>query len=105
MRADFLRLYGLELEDVPIDGMAEMIAAMPRGTRTLAIMCPAAEWTDAEYLLANVVDGINGLMYGLSGGKGSKPKPVARPGGKPGVRKKHATMRADELLERLNEMR
>lgn len=100
-RADFLRLYGLDLEEVPISDMAEMIAAMPRGTRTLCIVCPQAAWTDAEYLLANICDQLNAIAYGLGGGKGGKPKPMERPGAK-AAKPKHATLPDDEILNYIN---
>lgn len=39
------------------------------------------EWGVGEYLLAGILDGVNGLTWQGGGGKsGSKPKPVPRPG-------------------------
>lgn len=41
-----------------------------------------AQWGVTEYLLAQVVDALNGANWQRGGGKGQKPKPTPRPGAK-----------------------
>lgn len=43
-----------------------------------------AEWGASEYLLAAIVDGVNGGNWQRGGGKSPRPKPVPRPGDLPG---------------------
>ncbi len=40
----------------------------------------AAHWGLSEQLLASAVDALNGANWQRSGGKGTRPKPVQRPG-------------------------
>ena len=81
-----------------------MVSAMPRGSRSLAIIAPQTEWTDGEYLLAEAVDALHIIAYGLTGGKGGakKPKPVPRPGDETKGKRPHAAMPANEILDYLN---
>lgn len=39
-----------------------------------------SQWTTTDHLLAGVLDALNGANYQRGGGRGSKPKPVPRPG-------------------------
>jgi hypothetical protein len=47
----------------------------------------SAGWTLESHLLAVVADALRGANWQRSGGKGSKPKPIPRPG--VGVRVEH----------------
>lgn len=80
MRADFLRFYGLEPEDVPLADIWDMCASLPRGARTLAAIDPRTAWTDGEYMLAACVDLLGAIAAGLGGRR--PPAPVPRPGGR-----------------------
>mgnify|MGYP001148205467 CR=1 FL=1 len=39
-----------------------------------------AEWSLTDHLLASVIDVLNAANWQRGGGKGSRPKPVSRPG-------------------------
>lgn len=52
----------------------------PPGSPLAAAISPAHAWVAQEHLTANLVDQLSALLYGLSDGKGRKPKPVLRPG-------------------------
>lgn len=45
-------------------------------------MNPAAAWGSTEHLLAGVFDVLQGANWQRSGGKGTRPKPLQRPGHK-----------------------
>lgn len=40
---------------------------------------PENRWSQDTYFLADLIDCIQGLIWSLGGGKGTKPKPVKRP--------------------------
>ncbi|GAB3946726.1 hypothetical protein [Corynebacterium tapiri] len=42
-------------------------------------MGDAASWSVDTHILAGLLDGVNGLLWQGSGGKGGKPKPMQRP--------------------------
>lgn len=52
----------------------------PSGSPLAASFAPSNAWSVDQHLLANLVDQLNALLFGLSDGKGDKPKPVQRPG-------------------------
>jgi len=39
-----------------------------------------SEWDTPTHILAGILDGINAMIWQNGGGKGSKPKPIPRPG-------------------------
>lgn len=48
-----------------------------------AVYGASFEWDSPTYLLAAIFDAVNWANYQRGGGKGARPKPVARPGEKP----------------------
>lgn len=88
MVSDFRRFYGL---DLPIDGWdgaddlarpAMLWASLPRESRCVRRLVPAARWGDAEYLLRDVEHGVRVLawMRTRDGEKGRGfPKPLPDP--------------------------
>lgn len=46
----------------------------------------AAGWSVSDYLLAHVVDVLNMANWQRGGGKGSRPKPLQRPGTEKAIR-------------------
>jgi hypothetical protein len=63
----------------------------------VAVQGDAARWGKAEYLLATVIDVLQGGNWQRGGGKGAKPKPVKRPDPR-------AEQRKHELVARLKRM-
>lgn len=54
---------------------------MPTEARTVRAVGDASlAWSASEYLLAMVVDALNGANWQRGGGKGKRPKPIPRPG-------------------------
>lgn len=88
MLADFRRFYGL---DLPLDGWdgaddlarpAMLWAALPRESRCVRRLVPAARWGDAEYLLREVEHGVRVLAWQSTkdGAKGRNfPRPISDP--------------------------
>lgn len=52
---------------------------LPPGARLWIELGHPDSWSDESYLLANVVDLLNGANWQRSGGKGRAPKPIERP--------------------------
>lgn len=66
MRADFLRFYGSELDDVSWEDVWPLAENLPRGSATMSAIDPSLSWTDTEYLLADVYDAVNQIAAGLA---------------------------------------
>lgn len=58
-------------------------------------------WTDHEYLLAGILDLLAGANWQRGGGKGSRPKPVKRPGDTKGETRYGKAVPIDIAKERL----
>lgn len=78
---------GLRLRDCPSPefnwrDLFVVCRYLGRDSRLYGVMNPDDDtsWGVAEYLLATVVDNGNARLWQEGGGKGKKPKPVARPG-------------------------
>ncbi|WP_338023143.1 hypothetical protein [Bifidobacterium miconis] len=87
LRADLRRVYGLDLDDLEtgrlrVGACADLVANLPAGSMTWRRLDVAAAWTPVEYMLAVQVDQMNMWMWGNADPKkrGSKPKPLPRPG-------------------------
>lgn len=61
---------------------------------------PQANWTTETYLLANVVDLLQGANWQRGGGKGRKPQPVPRPRNAAEVREQRERMKRMEARHR-----
>lgn len=55
---------------------------MPREARTVQELNPAALWGSTEHLLAGMFDVLQGANWQRGGGKGTRPRPIERPGSK-----------------------
>lgn len=49
---------------------------------SVAVLTHGPQWATGDYLLAAAVDALHGANWQRSGGKGSRPKPIPRPGDK-----------------------
>lgn len=78
MRADFLRFYGIEAEDVPVSEMWDMLLSLPRGARSLTLIDPRTAWSEGEYILADIYDLLGAAFCGMGGAPA--PDPYPRPG-------------------------
>lgn len=85
LRADFLRFYGVEVDDVDISDIGEMIASMPRGARTLMLIDERTAWTDAEYMLSEILYKLDVIAHGMM--LEGSPRRLPIPGDKPRKRR------------------
>ena len=81
---DLYDRWRVRLRDVPAtigwDGLALFLRHLPLDSELARELDARAEWSTEAHLLATVSDQISGLMYGLGGAKGPKPRPIDRPG-------------------------
>lgn len=81
LRADLLRFYGLtSIHRLGITATADLTANLPDGAATWRRLDDARAWTPEAHLMAMQLDLLQQVAYGLSKGKGRKPKPIPRPG-------------------------
>lgn len=86
LEADLLRFWNL---DLPADlgtmrltwrRLGILVNNLPHESATLRAMHGhAADWSVTDYLLAGVIDVLQGGNWQRGGGKGRKPKPIERP--------------------------
>lgn len=100
MRADFRHWYGVCMDDMEADELADLYSMLPSGSRTRAAMDSAASWTDSEYMQAYQIDLLQNIEYMHSDGKGRKPTPFPRP-----KRKAVSHMTRQQVRERIENSR
>lgn len=57
-----------------------LIEGLPRESRLVRSIDPSSVWGPEAHLLASAVDLLQGANWQRGGGKGSRPRPVKRPG-------------------------
>lgn len=83
---DLITRAGVSIRDIPekLDwgGLRSFLMYLPPQSALGVELYPENKWSQTEYFLADLVDSLQGLIWSLGGGKGSKPKPIKRPGKK-----------------------
>ena len=76
----------MSLRDIPskLDwgGFRSFLMYLPPQSALGVELYPENKWSQDTYFLADLIDCMQGLVWSLGGGKGSKPKPIKRPGKK-----------------------
>jgi len=110
IEADLQHHYGVDLRDIGTPALTwrrlrVLIQHLPADSSlSKAMNGEAAEWGTAEYLLANVCDGVAALVWqGGNPKKNPKPKPLQRPGDRRSKRKRQVPL--DEMRRRLIDLR
>ena len=88
--------------------LSVLIANLPKESATVREMLGAqfVEWSTTDWLLAGVIDVLQGANWQRGGGKGSRPKPVERPKSLPEIeRKQREHAEAQDRVTRLRERR
>jgi hypothetical protein len=102
IEADLQRVYGIDIRDLLFP------VTQWRRLRVLVdgIYGETARWGPTEHLLASTLEALRGANWQRGGGKGSKPKPVQRPGHKRGDRRfgtaRHSIAHMQKILDRAN---
>lgn len=87
VRADFQQYYALDIDEVntgaggsiKLARACSLAARLPQGSRVIKKLNPRALWSDEAYLLHAIEFDLRSIAYGLSDGKGDKPKPIRTP--------------------------
>ena len=102
VEADLQRVYNIDLRDL-VSG-----ALSWRRLRVLteAMYGDTARWGPTEHLLASAVDTLRSANWQRGQGKGKRPKPVTRPGRRPGHRRigtgRYSIEHMQKILDRAN---
>jgi hypothetical protein len=104
VEADLQRFYGIELGQLIAGTLSwrrlhALLRALPRDSATAhAVLGEDAAWGTSEMLLASAVDALNVGNWQRCGGKGRRPKRIARPGTTQGQRLGRSDMTPDETV-------
>lgn len=88
LEADLLRFYGVDLRGLVTGELSwrrlkSLVAGLPRQAAVVrAALDDGADWGVTDHLMASVVDLLSSANWQRGGGKGARPKPVTRPGGR-----------------------
>ena len=114
LRADLQETYGIDIEAAMAGAhscphVASLVSQLPLDARVHVAIEPDAKWTQRDVLLANLVNLLSGLIWGMSDKRkrGSAPKPIG-----PSYMTREQmrslpalSMSADELLKELSKPR
>ena len=85
-----------------------MVSHLGRDSALASSLNSDSEWTLEAHLLANIADQLAWANYQRAGGKGTKPKPIPRPGSDEGIETNRIgtpVLRTREELAEWNERR
>lgn len=91
----------MAVRESPLEA-ADLAAMLPRGCRTFSAIEPEFLWTQEDYLLANIANSLNLLVWAQTkdGQKNrNRPKPIEPPGRKKSV-EAHTVDEYKELLSK-----
>lgn len=108
LRADFRQYYGVSFDEAlktSVIEAADLTVMLPRGSRTFSAIDPEYSWEQSHYLLANIANSLQLLVWAQSkdGQKNRKrPKPITPP---KRPREKTVSYTVDEYREILSRPR
>lgn len=108
LRADFRQYYGVSFDgmlETSVIEAADLAIMLPRGSRTFTAINPEYSWEQSHYLLANIANSLQLLVWAQTkdGQKNRKrPKPITPP---KRPREKTVAYTVDEYKELLSRPR
>jgi len=85
MRADFRQYYGCSADQVMRESIveaADLVRMLPPGSRVMGALGDGCEWTQEDYLLANIANSLQTIiwMFSEDGQKNrNRPEPIVPP--------------------------